>query len=118
MEIKGRLIKILPAQTGQSSRGEWKKQEFVIELDGQFSRKVCISAWGEKVDVGTLVEGTMLTVQFDIESREFNGKWYTNLTAWKVETEEVSQQNAPPQPPIESYQPEMDATPVKDDLPF
>jgi len=118
MDIKGRLIKILPAQTGQSSRGEWKKQEFVLEQEGQYSRKVCISAWGDKVDVGTLVEGTMLNVHFDIESREFNGKWYTNLTAWKVETAEDSQQNIPPLPPMETYRPDVDAPPIKDDLPF
>ena len=123
MEIKGRLIKILPAQTGQSSRGEWKKQEFILELDGQYSRKVCLSAWGDKVDVGALVEGTMLNAHFDIESREFNGKWYTNLTAWKVETAEDSLQNMPPAPPPmppmpDSYPADMDASLVKDDLPF
>ena len=118
MEIKGRLVKILPAQTGQGRNGEWKKQEFVLELEGTYPRKVCISAWGDKVNVSLLVEGTMLNVHFDIESREFNGKWYTNLTAWKVETAEDSQQNIPPAPPIETYQPDMDLPPAKDDLPF
>ena len=114
MEIKGRLVKLLPVQTGQGRNGEWKKQEFVIELDGTYPRKVCISSWGDKVNMDSLTEGTMLNVSFDIESREFNGKWYTNLTAWKVET---VGENQPPMPPLEVYQPD-DAPPVKDDLPF
>jgi hypothetical protein len=117
MEIKGRLVKVLPVQTGQGKNGEWKRQEFVIELEGTYPRKVCISAWGDKVNVGSLVEGTMLNVSFDVESREFNGKWYTNLTAWKVETGE-SQQAPPPMPPMDAYQPDMDMPPMKDDLPF
>ncbi|MDR1172783.1 MAG: DUF3127 domain-containing protein [Bacteroidales bacterium] len=116
MEIKGRLVKVLPVQTGQGKNGEWKKQEFVIELEGTYPRKVCISAWGDKVDVASLVEGTMLNVSFDIESREYNGKWYTNLTAWKVEAAGESQA-PPPVPPIDAYQPDVDP-PMKDDLPF
>ena len=116
MDIKGRLVTILPAQTGQGRNGEWRRQEFVIEVDGTFPRKVCISAWGDKVNVSSLVEGSILNVSFDIESREFNGKWYTNLTAWKVETVGDSQQEAPPMPPMDVYQP--DDIPMKDDLPF
>jgi len=115
MEIKGKLVKVLPVQTGQGRNGEWKRQEFVIELEGTYPRKVCISSWGDKVNVESLIEGTMLNVSFDVESREFNGKWYTNLTAWKVETVE---DNQPPMPPMEIYQSEIDAPPVKDDLPF
>ena len=118
MEIKGRLIKILPAQTGQGRNGEWKKQEFVIELEGSYSRKLCFSSWGDKVDVGSLVEGTMLNVNFDIESREFNGKWYTNLTASRVEAADDSLQNIAPMPPIEVYQPDEDVPPMKDHSPF
>jgi hypothetical protein len=118
MEIKGRLVKVLPVQTGQGRNGEWKRQEFVIELEGTYPRKVCISAWGDKVNVGSLVEGTMLNVFFDVESREFNGKWYTNLTAWKVEAADENQQVPPPMSPMDTYQPDMDMPPMKDDLPF
>ena len=117
MEIKGKLVKMLPLQTGQGRNGEWKKQEFVIELEGTYPRKVCISAWGDKVNIGSLVEGAILNVSFDVESREFNGKWYTNLTAWKVETVGDNLQDVPPMPPMESYQSDMDI-PMKDDLPF
>jgi hypothetical protein len=68
--------------------------------------------------VGTLVEGSMLNVYFDAESREFNGKWYTNLTAWKVEIASDSQQEVSPLPPIEAYQNETGGIAEKDDLPF
>jgi len=117
MEIKGRLVKVLPAQTGQGRNGEWKKQEFVIELEGTYPKSVCISVWNDKVNVGSFVEGTMLNVFFDVESREFQGKWFTNLTAWKVETTEDSLQSVP-LPPIEAYQPDMDAPPMPDNPPF
>jgi len=117
MEIKGKLVKVLPAQTGQGRNGEWKRQEFILELDGAFPRKVCISTWGDKVNVETLTEGTILNVSFDVESREFNGKWYTNLTAWKVETVGESQQIPSSMPPPETFSP-VDEPPIKDDLPF
>ena len=117
MEIKGKLMQILPAQTGQGRNGEWKKQDFIIEVEGTYPRKACFTAWGDKVNIGSLVEGTMLNVFFDIESREYQGKWFTNLTAWKAETTEDSQHNAPPLPPIEVYQPDMDA-PMPDNSPF
>ena len=118
MDIKGKLIRVLPAQTGPSkSGGEWKKQIFVIELEGTYPKKVCFQVWGDKVNVDSLVEGTMLNVFFDPESREFNDKWYTDLTAWKVEPVGESQQAQPPMPPVETYQPDMES-PVKDDLPF
>ena len=119
MEIKGKLVKVLEPQTGQGRNGEWKRQEFIIELEGSFSRKVCISGWGAKVDVEVLrgKEGSMLNVSFDVESREFNGKWYTNLTAVKVEieTENIQEKTMPS---VEVYQPNMDSMPENDDLPF
>jgi len=120
MEIKGRLSKVLPVLTGQGRNGEWKKQEFVIDMEGgAFPRKACFSVWGDKVNVESLMEGSMLNVFFDVESREFNGKWYTNLTAWKVETAGENQQSPPSMPPLETYQSDdMGGLPMKDDLPF
>ena len=124
MEIKGKLLKVLPAQTGPSkSGGEWKKQAFIIELEGTYPKKVCFQVWGDKVNVESLVQGTMVNVFFDPESREFNDKWYTDLTAWRVDTTTsdhlTSESQSLPQP--EPFQPEpsgMDEPPIKDDLPF
>jgi hypothetical protein len=118
MEIKGRLVRILPAQTGQGRNGEWKKQGFVIETEGTYPKKVHFQVWNDKVNVGSFATESMINVFFDPESREFQEKWYTDLTAWKVDTADGSIQNIPPMPPIETYQPDMDVPPVKDDLPF
>lgn len=120
MEIKGRLVKVLPVQTGQGRNGEWKKQEIILEMEGTYPKKVCVALWGDRVDTASLVEGNMLNASIDIESREFNGKWYTNVTAWKVDTVGNDSQQAPSaMPPFETYQPETDfPSTVKDDLPF
>ena len=117
MEIKGKLIKILPLQTGQGRNGEWKRQEFVIEVDGTYPKKVCCTCWGDKVDLSSLVEGSVLNISFDIESREYQERWYTSIIAWKVEQADGSQSSSQPMPPIEAFQPD-DMPPVKDDLPF
>ena len=118
MEIKGKLSKVLEPQTGQGRNGEWKRQEFIIELEGTYPRKVCLSGWGEKVNVESLKgqEGSVLNVHFDIESREYQGKWFTNLTAWKVD---VVDGGEPPvsMPPMDVYSAE-EAPPENDDLPF
>ncbi len=118
MEVKGRLVKVLPVQTGQGKNGEWKKQDFIIEVEGTYPKKVCITAWGDKINVASLMEGSMVSASIDIESREFNGKWYTNVTAWKVDVAGDEPQAASPMPPIEAYQSDSDLPPVKDDLPF
>lgn len=118
MEIQGRLIQILPVQTGQGRNGEWKKQEFVLEMEGTYPKKVCISVWGDKVNVSALTIGSMLNASIDIESREFNGKWYTNVTAWKVEEAKGDSSAMPPLPPMDAYEPEGNFPPANDDLPF
>ena len=119
MEIRGRLVKVLPVQTGQGRNGEWKKQDFVLETEGTYPKKVCISVWGDKVNMASFVEGSMLNASIDVESREFNGKWYTNVTAWKVDVAGAEQQQEPSSlPPIEAYGDEAGMPPMKDDLPF
>jgi hypothetical protein len=85
MELKAKVIAVLPLVTGQGKNGEWRKQEFVVEIpDGQFPKKVCLSLWGDKIV--PLSIGQSVTVQFDVESREYNGRWFTECRAWKVET--------------------------------
>lgn len=86
MEIQGKLIKKLEPQTGQGKNGTWQKQEFIIETLEQYPRKVCISLWGEKVkDLDPIQVGDQLKVSINIESREFNGRWYTDVRAWRIE---------------------------------
>jgi hypothetical protein len=84
MEISGRIIRILTLQTGEGKNGVWKKQEFILETSGQVSRKICFSLWGDKIDQFKPVEGEEAEVSFDLESREFNNRWYTEAKAWKI----------------------------------
>lgn len=84
MEITGKITQILPEKTGQSARGGWRKQEYILETQGQFPKQVCFMVWGEKIDEFAIREGQELVVSIDIESREYNGRWYTDVKAWKV----------------------------------
>ena len=83
MELTGKIINILPLQTGEGKNGTWKKQEYIIETFDKIPRKVCFSLWGEKIDQFQLNEGDEAEVMFDLESREYNGRWYTDVKAWK-----------------------------------
>lgn len=85
LELKGKIVHVLPVVEGAGRNGNtWKKQEYVIEIPGQYPKKVCFSAWGEKVDSFAIRPEEELTVSFDVESREYNGRWYTEVRAWKV----------------------------------
>ena len=85
MQLKAKLIQLLPIQAGTGKNGEWKKQDIIVETDGQYPKKVCISIWGDKIKAEQLIIGNILVIDFEIESREFSGKWYTDLKAWKIE---------------------------------
>ena len=86
LELIGKLIKTLPVQSGTSARGAWSKQDFIIETQEQYPRKVCVAAWGERVnELSTVAEGDMLKISFNLESREFNERWYTDVKAWRIE---------------------------------
>jgi hypothetical protein len=90
MDISGRIIKLLPLQTGEGKNGTWKKQEFIIEVPGQFPKKVCFSVWGDKIAQFPLKLDEEVTVSFDLESREYNNRWYTEAKAWKVASKETA----------------------------
>lgn len=85
MEIKGRVIQLLPLATGQGKKGQWKKQEFVIETPSQYPKKVCLSLWGDKIEQYSIAVGDQVNVSVELESREYNGRWYTEARAWKME---------------------------------
>lgn len=88
MEIQGKILHILPMQSGvgKASGKEWKKQDYVLEIqDGQYTRKLCFSMWGDLIDRTQLQVGEDVTVQIDVESREYQGRWYTDVKAWRVD---------------------------------
>ncbi len=129
MEIKGRIIQILPLVEGQSAKGTWKKQDYILETEAQYPKKVCFNCWGDKVDQFNIQQGEELIVSIDIESREFNGRWYTDVRAWKVDRvqapsmEATGQSFQTPFPSPDHFapaQPQQPAAPQPsaDDLPF
>ena len=90
MQVSAKLIQLLPLQSGTGKNGQWKKQEMIVETDGQYPKKICISVWGDKINEDQLKIGNRLKVDFDVESREYNGRWYTDVKAWKIEVEGAS----------------------------
>lgn len=91
MEIKGKIILALPEVTGTSKAGNpWKKKEYVLETQESFPRKVHFDFFGEKADQYNLNVGEVITLSFDIESREYNGKWFTSIRGWKAEKESAA----------------------------
>lgn len=117
MEITGKVFRVLPLVTGQGRNGEWRKQEFIIEIEsGQFPKKLCLSLWGDKIDQAGLAEGENVKVFFDVESREYNGRWFTEAKAWRVEK---GGSVASAQPVEEAYNnPPLETSSPADDLPF
>lgn len=86
MEIKGAIVKHLPNATGEGKNGPWIKREFILQPPGQYAKPVCIQAFGDKGDVlEGLAEGEEILVHYDLESREYNSRWYTSVNAWKIE---------------------------------
>jgi hypothetical protein len=86
LELSGKVITILPEQTGSGKNGVWVRQDFVLETSEQYPKKICFSAWGDKAAiVKNLTQGVSVKVSFNAESREYNGRWYTDLRVWKLE---------------------------------
>lgn len=88
MELTGRLIQVLQEQGGEGKNGKWAKCDFVIETSNEkYPKKVCLTAWNELIgQVKSIPMETEIKVSFDISSREYNGRWYTDVKAWKIET--------------------------------
>jgi len=109
--IKGTLLKVLDVETGTTQAGkEWNKRAFVVKTDDKFPKEVCFTLFGEKT---TLIDshqsGSVVDVHFNLSSREYNGKYYHNIDAWKIDASEIIAE----QLPDNGYQ-----TAKKDDLPF
>ncbi|MGB5734436.1 MAG: DUF3127 domain-containing protein [Thiohalocapsa sp.] len=84
MELTGKIVQSLPEKSGTSTRGQWRKQEYILEVPGDYPKQVCFMVWGDKIDQFGIQQGQEVTVSFDLESREYNGRWYTDVKAWRV----------------------------------
>jgi hypothetical protein len=117
MQLTAKLVQVLPLQTGSGKNGQWKKQDVIVETEGQYPKKVCVSIWGDKINESQLQVGSMLNISFDVESREYNGRWYTDVKAWRVEAAGAAATNIA-SGPIDEPHFEEGQMEAKDDLPF
>lgn len=139
--FEGIVFAILPEQSGTSARGEWHNQNVVFEMktNSQYPRKVSVKFFNKRDEVARLVVGASYNVTFDVESREYQGRWYTDVVGRKIEPKEAAQvaqaqyseplPTAAPTPapmatpmaiPMPTEEPAMPAqsAAVVDDLPF
>ncbi len=123
MELEGRIVRRMNVQTGTSARGAWSKQDFIFEYqEGNYPSQVCMNVWGEdKVrELDKYRDGDKVKISFNLSSREYNGRWYTDVRAWRIEP--VAQgvpavQEAPPVSYDDPYAASSGSL-DEDDLPF
>lgn len=117
MEIQGKITKILDVVKGQKNDGgEWQKINFLVETDEQYNNLYCFEIFGvEKVDNFQKYNnvGASVKVSFNVKTNEWQGRYFTSLQAWKVET--IAQGNPPQPAPVEQPQPQQEQ---EKDLPF
>lgn len=124
LDVSGKIILLLPETKGESKAGKpWVKQEFVLETQEQYPRKICIGLMGDKVqELKKYSVGMDVKVSLNIESREYNGKWYTNVNGWRIEAVGNAPSYAANEPQTTFHaDPEPQFTPdsgTTDDLPF
>lgn len=126
LTLKGRIKSILPPESGTSKAGKaWRKQSFVVDTGAQYNPDVCFGVFGDdKLDMLARFEpGAEVEVSFNLSSREYNGRYYHNIDAWKIEAigNQAPQGNTPPPPteePISLNTADLSADSDDDDLPF
>lgn len=85
MEIQGKIIVVLPERSGVSQRGnQWRSISYVLETQEQYPKKLAFDVTNDKIDQLNIHLGEILTVQFDINAREYNGRWFNSVNAWNV----------------------------------
>ena len=99
MEIQGKIIAALPERSGVSARGEWKSQTYVIETQGQYPKKLAFDVFGEeRIKQFNIQQGEELTVRFDIDAHEYQGRYFNQIRAFNVEKSDQQVQQPTPQP--------------------
>ncbi len=117
LQLTGTVKQLLEEMSGESARGPWRKQEFVLETDGDYPKEVCIVQWGDNIDQFALQEGERITAHIDIQSREYKGRWYTDVKAWRVERE-AGQPTSQVPPDEDPFPQAPNPSDPDDDLPF
>ena len=110
MEIIGKVVRLGNLTEGTSARGPWRKQELIIETEEQYPRTVCLICWTNQIDeIQKFAPGQTIKAQIEISSREFNGKWYTDVRVWRFDPVGAAGPMAAPAQP--QQQPMMHQTP-------
>jgi hypothetical protein len=119
IEVSGKVNMLGQLQSGEGKNGSWVRQDLIIETDDQFPKKICLSCWGDKAaEAKSFATGEKIKASVNLESREFNGRWYTDVRVWKFDR--IGGSSAP------AGQPTTQASPLDDyasqdsagDLPF
>ena len=131
LELTGKLVNLLNQESGDSKQKpgtQWVKQNFIMETPGDYPKKVCITAWSENVKkIQEIPLESNVKAFFNLESREFNGKWYTDAKLWKIEVVSGSVPPPPGDSPsgnrtmnavVETAEPLQNNNMQEDDLPF
>ncbi len=122
MEFEGTVYRIMPVTKGTSARGEWQRQDVVFDYSdgGNFTRKICVTFFNRPDDTARLKEGAVYNVSVNIESREYNGRWYTDIRAWRLQPKQAEAPAAMPDlPPMGAEPAYAPAPPAEvDALPF
>ena len=126
MEITGKITHAFPEVSGTSKAGNpWKKREYVLETQETYPRKVFFDFFGERADQYPLAVGQMVKLSFDIESREYNGKWFTSIRGWKAEAADQQQPQQTVNTTVSNNTvgtvpppPDITSNGASDDLPF
>ncbi len=118
MEFEGKLIQILAPTSGTSARGQWQRQDVIFEMTQEFSRKVCVTFFNKPDDVARLRIGESYVVSVNVESREYNGRWYTDVRAWRVQPKQEAQPAPMPDMPPFADAPSGYAQPAPAPAPF
>ena len=107
---RGTVIRILPVQEGVSKSGNaWRKGAFVIESESQYPRTICFNIWNNRIDEFPLTEGDLVEVRFDVESREYMERWYTDVTAYSVSKVDQTAAAAPEADPFAGKAPYVES---------
>ncbi len=85
LKITGEVTKVLEEETGEGKNGTWRKQSFILKTPGDYPKEICVIQWGDSIDKFGVKSGETITAHIDIQSREFNNRWYTDVKAWKIE---------------------------------
>ena len=133
MEITGKVVRLGTLTEGTSARGPWRKQDLIIETEEQYPRTVCLTCWTNQIDeIQKFAPGQSIKAQIEISSREFNGKWYTDVRVWRFDpvgaptqvtaptaaqpAQQPMHQTPPVATPVQDYYPPTEDS--TDDLPF